>query len=167
VTALTITTDHPDAKSLVATILAAQQADATVAPRSRRALTRAAGSGRLVAAYDHAGTPVGWVLSEPCTPRTTELGAMYVLPGHRDGKAFRELTTYALAMRPKSIVVTMDGRFAQWLLDEWHLTETTLWGVTRASAGVFLVRRLAPWRLRAALGHVKQATPRYLILERP
>ncbi len=110
--------------------------------------------------------PVGWVIAEPCTPRTTELGGMFVLAEHRDGNAFRQITAYALAMQPRSIVVTMDSRFAAWLLRTWDFTETTLWGVTRASAGVFLWRRLSPWRLRAALRHVANAKPRYLILER-
>lgn len=165
-TAITVTTDHARPAILVDAIMAAQQADASVAPRSRRALARGARTGRLVVAYDSEGQPVGWVLSEPCTARTTEWGAMYVVAQYRDGRAFRQLTAYALAMRPRSIVVTMDQRFADWLLREWNFTESSLWGVTAASAGVFLWRRMAPWRLVAALRHVAGSAPRYLILER-
>ena len=166
-TSLTISTVHPDPARLVSTILATQLTDAAVAPRSRRSLERAAKAGRIVAAYGPDESLVGWVLSEPCIPGTTELGAMYVLPQHRDGKAFRQLTTMALGLRPRSIVVTMDGRFAQWLLNEWQFRESTLWGVAKASWGVFVLRRLSPRRLRAAFVHVRDAKPRYLVLERP
>jgi hypothetical protein len=164
---------------VVEAILAAQRSDPAVAPRSRAWLMRAARRGCIIAAYDaathdaapHDAAPhdtaslVGWVLSEPCTPHTTELGGLYVLPGSRDGEVVRELTRAGLALRPRSLVVTMDPRFAQWLLADWDFTEITLPGMVRASRGMFLVRRLSPWRMRAALGHVRTGQPRYLIRE--
>lgn len=161
-----MTADHPDVNALVDAIMRAQEADDAVAPRSRRSLARAARRGRILAAYrDAQPQAVGWVLVEPCTSRTAELGGLYVIPAHRDGHAFRAITRAALALRPRSIVVTMDARFADWLGREWHMRETTLWGATRASGGMFLLRRLAPGRVRAALRHATQGTPRYLILE--
>lgn len=157
-----VTSTHADPGALVEAILAVQAADAAVAPRSRAWLQRAARKGLVLAAYDD-GELAGWALSEPCTRTTTELGGLYVLPGHRDGLVVRALTRAGLALTPRSVVVTMDGRFARWLLADWGFRETTLAGIVQASRGVFLIRRLAPWRLRAAVGHVRAAKPRYLI----
>lgn len=131
-------------------------AGATVAPRSRRALSRAAREGRLLAA-ERDGELAGWVLVEPCVPGTVELGGMYVLPRHRQGEVFRALTAAALSLHPRALVVTMDARFAAWLVREHGFTRSSLWGLTLASWGMFLWRRVAPWRLRAALAHVRGA----------
>ncbi len=157
-----VTATHANPGALIDAIIAVQAADATVAPRSRRWLERAVGKGLVLAAHVD-GELAGWALSEPCTRTTTELGGLYVVPAHRDGLVVRELTRAGLALTPRSVVVTMDGRFARWLLADWGFRETTLGGMVRASRGMFLVRRLAPWRLRAAVGHVRAAQPRYLV----
>lgn len=128
----------------------------TVAPRSRRTLNRAARQGRLLCA-ERDGELAGWVLVEPCRPGTVELGGMYVLPRHRQGDVFRTLTAAALSLHPRALVVTMDARFAAWLVREHGFTRSSLWGLTLASWGMFLWRRVAPWRLRAALAHVRGA----------
>lgn len=159
-----VTSTHADPDALVDAILEVQAADPAVAPRSRSWLQRAASKGLVLAAYED-GELAGWALSEPCTRTTTELGGLYVLPRHRDGLAVRALTRAGLALTPRSVVVTMDGRFARWLLSDWGFRETTLTGIVRASRGMFLARRLAPWRLRAAVSHVRSAKPRYLVRE--
>lgn len=133
-----------------------------VTVRSRRALRAAARRGRLLVAY-RADALAGWALAEPCGRGVNELGFLVVLPGFRDGVALRELTAAAVGLRRWSVVVTMDERFARWVIDEWGFVRTSLGGVTCRSRGMFVLRRLAPSRLRTALSRVSAGSPIYLI----
>lgn len=133
-----------------------------VTVRSRRGLLAAARSGRLLVAHrDHA--VAGWVLAEPCGPDVNELGLLVVLPAFRDGATVRELTGAAVSLRRWSVVVTMDERFARWITTDWGFVRTDLRGATLKSRGMFLLRRLTPARLRAALSRVSGGQPIYLI----
>lgn len=148
--------------AIVEAIVAAQRTTRAVAPRSRRALHRAASRGLLIAAHSSEAL-IGWVIAEPSGPCVVELGSLYVLPERRDGLAVRELTALGTALSGTSVVVTMDARFARWLQREWGFAQSSLWGVTRVTRGMFIIRRLAPWRLVAALRHVASGSPHYLV----
>lgn len=151
-----------EASAVIDAIIAVQRTTSAVAPRSRRVLRLAARRGLLIAA--HSGVSlVGWAIAEPCGKGVVELGSLYVLPDRRDGSAVRELTALGTSLSGTSVVVTMDRRFAQWLRREWAFAPSNLWGVTRATRGMFLLRRLAPWRLTAAVRHVAAGSPHYLI----
>ena len=147
---------------VVDAITAVQGTTRMIAPRSRRALHMAAKRGLLLVAH-RGGVLIGWAMGEPSGPGVVELGSLYVVPESRDGVAMRDLTALGTSLRPTSVVVTMDRRFAQWLRNEWGFEQSTLWGVTCATRGAFLARRLAPWRLIAAIRHVTEGSPCYLI----
>ncbi len=149
-------------EAIVDAIVAAQRTTLAVAPRSRRALRRAAARGMLIAA--HRGEDlIGWAIAEPSGRGVVELGSLYVVPTSRDGLALRELTALGTALSSTAVVVTMDPRFAVWLRREWDFESSTLWRVVLLTRGAFLARRLAPWRLVAALRHVTAGSPHYLV----
>lgn len=157
-----ITRTHADADAIVEQILAASAQFPEVTVRSRRRLRAAARGGRLfVARMDDA--LAGWVLAEPCGRDVNELGLLVVLPGFRDGSTVRELTSAAVSLRRWSVVVTMDERFARWIIADWGFVRTNVRAVTRKTRGMFLLRRLAPSRLRAALSRVSHGDPIYVI----
>ena len=148
--------------AIVDAIVRAQRSTTSIAPRSRRALHKAADRGLLIAAH-RGGVLVGWAIAEPSGAGVVELGSLFVLPGVRDGYAVRELTALGTALSGTCVVVTMDARLARWLRREWDFAPSTLWEVIKVTRGTFLVRRLAPWRLVAALRHVATGSPHYLI----
>ena len=151
-----------DVEAVVDAIVAAQRTTQAVAPRSRRALRRAATHGRLMVA--HRGEElIGWAIAEPSGRGVVELGSLYVVPDSRDGRAVRELTALGTALSGTAVVVTMDPRFALWLRREWDFEPSTLWRVVLLTRGAFLARRLAPRRLVAALRHVTAGSPQYLV----
>lgn len=154
--------EHTDAATVVEQILAACAQFPEVTVRSRRSLFGAARSGRLLVAYRDRAL-AGWVLAEPCGPGVNELGLLVVLPGFRDGEVVRELTRAAVSLRRWSVVVTMDQRFARWIIADWGFVGTSLRTLTVKSRGMFVLRRLAPSRLRTALSRVSGGTPIYLI----
>lgn len=166
VTPVTAAVVSGDASAVIDAIIAGQRATNAVAPRSRRALRRAASRGLLLAA--HSGDSlIGWAIAEPSGTGVVELGSLYVVPERRDGSAVRELTALGTSLSGTSVVVTMDQRFAQWLQREWAFAPSSLWGVTRVTRGAFLARRLAPWRLVAAVRHVAAGSPHYLVRRDP
>ena len=149
-------------EALVDAIVAAQCTTLAVAPRSRRALRRAAARGMLIAAH-RGEVLIGWAIAEPSGRGVVELGSLYVVPDSRDGRAVRELTALGTALSGTAVVVTMDPRFATWLRREWDFEPSTLWRVVLLTRGAFLARRLALRRLVAALRHVTAGSPRYLV----
>lgn len=157
-----VTRAHADVDALVDQILAASSHFPEVTVRSRRRLGAAARSGRLLVAREHDAL-AGWVLAEPCGRDVNELGLLVVLPGFRDGRAVRELTAAAVSLRRWSVVVTMDERFARWIVADWGFVRTGLGAVTRKTRGMFLLRRLTPSRLRVALSRVNGGAPIYAI----
>ena len=157
-----ITRQHADTDAIVEQIIAASAQFPEVTVRSRRGLRAAARGGRLLVAHEHDAL-AGWVLAEPCGRDVNELGLLVVLPGFRDGSAVRELTSAAVSLRRWSVVVTMDERFARWIVADWGFVRTNLGAATRKSRGMFLWRRLTPSRLRTALSRVSGGDPIYLI----
>lgn len=162
VTPVTAAVVTSGASAVVEAVLRAQRTTDAVAPRSRRALRRATRRGLLIAAHRE-GALVGWAIAEPSGRGVVELGSLYVLPDSRDGRALRALTALGTSLGDTSVVVTMDARFARWLRREWGFAPSTLWGVVRVTRGAFLARRVAPWRLVAALRHVAAGSPHYLV----
>lgn len=157
-----VSVQHADVNAVVERIIAASARVPEVTLRSRGRLLAAARNRRLLVAQS-ADAVAGWALAEPCGPGVNELGLLVVLPGFRDGDALRELTAVGVGLRRWSVVVTMDERFARWLVADWGFVRTGLRGITLKTRGMFLLRRLAPSRLRAALARVKGGSPIYLI----
>lgn len=162
----------PDAVPHLLEVLARAGEDArAVAPRSRRAWLRAARHGRLLLAQVN-GQDAAWVVQEPCGGGVVEWGGLYVMPAFRQGAVMREITRVALSLAPCSVVVTMDARFATYLVQRHGAAEVSLARAAGVSHGMVLMRRLAPGRWRAALAHLGQAhrdgaPVRYLVRRRP
>ena len=160
-----VTVQHAHAHAVVEQILAASAQIPEVTVRSRRGLRSAAREQRLLVAYRDDAV-AGWALAEPCGREVNELGLLVVLPGFRDGAALRELTSAGVSLRRWSVVVTMDQRFARWLISDWGFVRTGLRGMIAKSRGMFLLRRISPGRLWTAVSRVSGGTPIYLIRDR-
>jgi hypothetical protein len=72
----------------------------------------------------------------------------------------------ALALEPRAVAVTFREDFARWLIRSRAFRRVSLAEATRASRGMFLLRRLVPGRLSTALRRTSEAEAWYLVFDR-
>jgi len=149
---------------LAARIHALSLAEPKITPRPVRSLRRALRGGRLVVAEDGARV-VGWFLSEPCGRGVHELGFLFVDSSVRGDDVLLRMLDAGLALDRRAVAVTFRAGFAEWLVGSRAFRRSSLGEVTRLSRGFFILRRLAPRRLAAALRRTSASEAFYLVHE--
>lgn len=150
--------------SVIGAIVKVAKTSPDITPRSHKTLQTLAKRGKIAVAFDGKKT-VGWLIAEPLGTSIEELGMAYVLTDYRRKDILKRLIEILEDRCQTQVFATYIPEIVTHMKTVHGFEKSTLAGVTLATKGRFLTKRLSP-KVIKSIGSRLNKAPAYYALRK-